>query len=48
MAELRIYRAPNGACFQYPEGEQPKGYELVKPAPKKRTARNKAVKPADK
>jgi len=45
---MRIYRAPSGLCFQFPEGEQPKGYELVKPAPKKRTATNKAAKPANK
>lgn len=50
---LRIYRAPSGACFQYPEGEQPEGYVLVtaakpKAAPKRRTATNKAAKPADK
>lgn len=50
MAELRIYRAPSGLCFQFPEGEQPKGYELVRPkaAPKRRAATNKAAKTADK
>ena len=50
MADLRIYRAPSGACFQFPEGEQPSGYVLVKPkpAPKERTATNKAAKPANK
>lgn len=44
MAELRIYRAPSGLCFQFPEGEQPKGYELVRPkaAPKRRATVNKA------
>ena len=45
---MRIYRAPSGLCFQFPEGEQPKGYEPVKPAPKKRTTNNKAAKPANK
>lgn len=50
MAELRIYRAPSGFCFQYPEGKQPAGYEPVKPkaAPKRRAASNKAAKPANK
>lgn len=50
MAELRIYRAPSGMCFQYPEGEQPDGYEPVKPkpAPKRRATANKAAKPANK
>lgn len=50
MADLRIYRAPSGLCFQFPEGEQPKGYELVSPkaAPKRKTATNKAAKPANK
>lgn len=45
---MRIYRAPSGLCFQFPEGEQPKGYVLVKPAPKRATLKNKAAKPADK
>lgn len=48
---LRIYRAPDtGYTFQYEEGKQPEGYELVKPkpAPKKRTATNKAAKAANK
>lgn len=50
MADLRIYRAPSGLCFQFPEGEQPKGYELVRPkaVPKRRAAANKAAKTADK
>lgn len=40
---MRIYRAPNGLYYQFPEGEQPKGYELVKPAAaKRRTAANKS------
>lgn len=45
-----IYRAPSGMCFLYPEGKQPEGYELVKPkpAPKKRTATNKAAKAQNK
>lgn len=50
---MRVYRAPSGACFQYPEGTQPDGYVLAeaakpKPAPKKRTTTNKAAKPANK
>ena len=47
---LRIYRAPDGFTYQYEEGEQPKGYVLVKPkaAPKRRTAPNKAAKAANK
>lgn len=50
MADLRIYRAPSGLCYQFPEGEQPAGYELMKPkpAPKRRTATNKAAKTANK
>lgn len=51
---LRIYRAPNGATYQYEEGRQPDGYELAdeqpagaepepkKPARKARTTANKA------
>lgn len=50
---LRIYRAPNGATYQYEEGMQPDGYELAdeqpagaepkpKPARKARTTANKA------
>jgi hypothetical protein len=39
---MRIYSAPSGLCFQYPEGQQPAGYVLVKPAPKKRATANKA------
>lgn len=44
---MRIYRAPSGLCFQFPEGEQPDGYTLVtagkpKAAPKRKTAANKA------
>ena len=42
MADLRIYRAPNGMCFQYEEGKQPEGYVLVKAPAKKRTTANKA------
>ena len=46
MADLRIYRAPSGLCFQFPEGEQPEGYVEVgakpKAAPKRRRATNKA------
>ncbi len=47
MADLRIYRAPSGLCFQYEEGTQPDGYVLAMPekpkaAPKRRTAANKA------
>lgn len=40
---LRIYRSPEGFTFQYEEGKQPAGYELVapKPAPKRRTTANK-------
>ena len=47
---LRIYRSPEGYTFQYEEGKQPEGYELVKPkpAPKKRTATNKAAKAQNK
>ena len=30
---LRIYRAPNGATYQYEEGEQPDGYELADEQP---------------
>lgn len=48
---FRIYRAPSGLCFQFPEGKQPAGYEPVekpKAAPKRRTATNKAAKPANK
>ncbi len=45
---LRIYRAPNGRTYQYEEGTQPAGYEPAdekpKPAPKRRTAANKARK----
>jgi hypothetical protein len=53
MADLRIYRAPSGLCFQYEEGKQPQGYVLVtaerpKAAPKRRTAANKALKADDK
>lgn len=48
---LRIYRAPeSGYTYQYEEGEQPKGYVLVKPkaATKRRTAPNKAAEAANK
>lgn len=47
---LLIYRSPEGYTFQYEEGTQPEGYELVKPkpAPKKRTATNKAAKAQNK
>lgn len=48
---LRIYRAPDtGYTYQYEEGKQPEGFELVKPkaAPKKRTTPNKAAKVANK
>ena len=50
---LRIYRSPEGYTFQYEEGTQPDGYVLVeepkpKAAPKRRTATNKAAKPANK
>ena len=47
---LRIYRSPEGYTFQYEEGKQPEGYELVKPkpVPKKRTATNKAAKAQNK
>lgn len=56
MADLRIYRAPSGLTFQYPEGHAPEGYELVTPeapdkpkaAPKRRRTTNKAVRPANK
>lgn len=41
---LRIYRAPNGATFQYNEGEQPEGYTLADVA----DAPAKAAKPANK
>ena len=30
---LRIYRAPNGAIYQYEEGRQPDGYELADEQP---------------
>jgi len=49
---LRIYKAPSGLTYQYEEGRQPEGYELVepkakpepetKPARKARTTANKA------
>ena len=50
---LRVYRSPDGFTFQYEEGTQPEGYVLVedkpkKPAPKRRTTANKAVKPENK
>ena len=49
---LRIYRSPEGFTFQFEEGQQPVGYDLVdekpKAAPKRRTTRNKAVKPDNK
>ena len=49
---LRIYRAPNGSTYQYEEGQQPEGYELVRPAkaqPKaKAPAANKARAPRNK
>lgn len=52
MAAMRVYRAPNGLTYQYPEGKQPEGYVPAdarpKAAPKRRTAQNKAAKPADK
>lgn len=28
---MRIYAAPSGSLFRYPEGKAPKGYELYKP-----------------
>lgn len=47
MADLRIYRAPSGLCFQFEEGKQPQGYVLVtaerpKAVPKRRQTPNKA------
>lgn len=50
---LRIYRAPDRLTFQFEEGTQPEGYVLVTPAkpkaaPKRKTATNKAAKPANK
>ena len=49
---LRIYKAPSGLTYQYEEGEQPEGYEPVKPAkaqPKaKAPAANKARAPRNK
>ena len=43
---LRSYRAPNGATYQYEEGEQPEGYVLAdaqpagaEPEPKPKPAR---------
>lgn len=48
MAEMRVYRAPNGLTYQYPEGEQPRGYVLAKTEPKRRTKVNKAEKAANK
>ena len=43
---LKIYKSPDGYTFQYEEGTQPEGYELVEPKAKK--AENKAKKPANK
>jgi len=48
---LRIYKAPNGACFQFEEGAAPDGYTLADEAhaPEKAAkAANKAKKPANK
>lgn len=47
MDAMRIYRAPNGACYRYHEGKAPEGYVLVeqpKAQPKQRAPRNKARK----
>ena len=43
---LRIYRSPDGYTFQYEEGTQPEGYELVEQKAAKPS--NKAKKPANK
>lgn len=56
---MRIYRAPDGYCYQYREGKAPDGYVLVEPTkadeqpedapkPKRRRAANKARKTEDK
>jgi len=46
---LRIYRDKQGYTFQYEEGTQPEGLELVdEPKPKAEKAANKAKKPANK
>ena len=43
---LRIYRSPDGYTFQYEEGTQPEGYELVEQKAAKPS--NKAKRPANK
>lgn len=43
---LKIYRSPDGYTFQYEEGTQPDGYELVEQKAEKPA--NKAKKPANK
>ena len=42
---LKIYRDKDGYTFQYEEGTQPEGMELVEPKPKTRA---KESKPANK
>jgi len=43
---LKIYRDKDGYTFQYEEGTQPEGYELVEEKAAKPA--NKAAKPANK
>lgn len=41
---LKIYRDKDGYTFQYEEGTQPEGYELVEPKAKAKKPANKAAK----
>lgn len=39
---LKIYKDKDGYTFQYEEGKQPEGLELVEPKPKQRQTANKS------